>query len=121
VVPAAVAALVRLGAEPRRCLAAIGPCIRQESYEVDEPVRAAALARDPSHDRFFAPGDGVGRFQFDLAGLVVRELDESGVQLVDDTGPNTLNESANYFSYRRSRQRGEAVYGVQLSGIVVPG
>ncbi|MFW5680750.1 MAG: peptidoglycan editing factor PgeF [Pseudomonadota bacterium] len=121
VTSAGVAALVRLGAVPGRCVAAIGPCIRQPSYEVDETVWAAALARDFAHARFFAPGVQPGRFQFDLAGLVMRELDQSGVKLVDDMGLDTLNESAKYFSYRRSRQRGEAVYGVQLSGILVPG
>ncbi|TVQ35604.1 MAG: peptidoglycan editing factor PgeF [Geminicoccaceae bacterium] len=121
IIAASLEALCRLGATPGRCLAVIGPCIRAAGYEVDQPVRDAALAADPSAGYFFASRDVAERWQFDLAGFVARQLDQSGVKEVDDTGLDTLNQSSNYFSYRRSRQRGEAGYGVQLSGIVVPG
>ncbi len=123
VVPAAVAAMARLGAEPARCRAAIGPCIRQPSYEVDALVRDAALARNATATVLFSPRpprDGQPRWAFDLAGLVRHDLDESGVTLVDDVAADTLDERSSYFSFRRSRQQGEATYGVQLSGIVVP-
>ncbi len=124
VVPATLAVLRGLGADPGRCRAAIGPCIRQPSYEVDAAVRDAALARKPAAADLFAARPAVaghGRWAFDLAAFVRDDLHQSGVALVDDAGADTLDQRSTYFSYRRSRQAGETAYGVQLSGVVVPG
>jgi YfiH family protein len=120
VVPAALDALRRLGAEPGRCHAAIGPCIRQQSYEVDAPVRDAALAGRPERHHLFRAQAVPGRWRFDLPGLVRHELYGCGVKQVDDLGVDTLDKGIRYFSFRRSRQAGEPAYGVQLSGVVVP-
>ena len=55
VIEATVAAMVQLGARPNRIAAAIGPCIRQASYEVAADMRDAVLLQDHANDRFFAP------------------------------------------------------------------
>ena len=121
IVGRSVAAWFELGVRPADCIGAIGPCIRAASYEVDAPVRDAALAMHPNATALFRPKATPGRWTFDLAGLVALALDESGVKLVDDVGVDTLEQQNIYFSYRRARLRGEAAYGVQLSGVVVPG
>ena len=62
-----------LGAAPPASRAAIGPCIRQPSYEVRADLRDAVLAHDPAHARFFADGRP-GHWQFDLAGYCAARL-----------------------------------------------
>jgi len=68
VLEATLAAMVRLGADPARMVAAVGPCIGQPSYEVGPDLRDAVLARAPGDARFFADGARAGHWQFDLAG-----------------------------------------------------
>jgi hypothetical protein len=113
--------MVALGAERADLVAAVGPSIRQSSYEVDSAVREAVLAVSPTAARFFAPGVRAARWQFDLAGYVVALLRAERVFRIDDLGLDTLQDDTIYFSHRRSRQRDEVGYGLQLSGIRVPG
>ncbi len=121
VVAATLAAMVELGAERGRIRAALGPCIRQAGYEVDAPVRDAVTAATPDLGHVFAAGRRPERWQFDLAGYVAALLRAGGAFRIDDLGLDTLHNDAIYFSHRRSRQRDEVGYGVQLSGICVPG
>ncbi len=74
VIEATVAAMTRLGANPATTAAAIGPCIRQGSYEVGADLRDAVLAHEPRHGRFFAPGRREGHWQFDLPGYCAARL-----------------------------------------------
>jgi len=121
VVAAAVAAMVELGAERARLVAAIGPCIRQDGYEVDAPLRERILAVSPTAAGLFAPGVRAERWQFDLVGYVVSLLRAERAFRIDDIGLDTLHNDAIYFSHRRSKHRDEVGYGLQLSGIRVPG
>ena len=59
---------------PAAITAAIGPCIRQASYEVGADLRDAVLAHDPAQRRFFAAGRRHGAWQFDLAGYCAARL-----------------------------------------------
>lgn len=120
VVEAAVALMVELGAEPARLTAAIGPCIRQEGYEVDAPLRERVLQASPTAAGLFAPGVRPERWQFDLVGYVVSLLRAQRAFRIDDLGLDTLHNDTIYFSHRRSKQRDEVGYGLQLSGIRVP-
>jgi hypothetical protein len=121
IVESTVATMVALGAERADLVAAVGPCIRQSSYEVDGAVREAVLAVSPTAVRFFAPGVRAARWQFDLAEYVVALLRAERAFRIDDLGLDTLQDDTIYFSHRRSRQRDEVGYGLQLSGIRVPG
>jgi hypothetical protein len=113
--------MVDLGARPDRLAAAIGPCIRQDGYEVDAPLRDRVLARSPTAAGLFAPGARPSRWQFDLPGYVAALLRTQGPFRIDDLGLDTVQHETIYFSHRRSKQRDEVRYGVQLSGIRVPG
>ena len=68
VLEATIAAMEALGARRGRIVTAVGPCIRQPSYEVAADLRDAVLAHDPADARFFADGARADRWQFDLAG-----------------------------------------------------
>lgn len=111
---ATVAAMVALGAERERIVAAIGPCIAQPSYEVDDALRERVLMAEQGHQAFFAPGRA-GHWQFDLAGFVAGRLAAAGVRRVEALGLDTYGAPERFFSYRRTTHRGEADYGCQIA------
>lgn len=111
VIEASVAAMEQLGARPARIAAAIGPCIAQESYEVDARFRDNFTAAD---DRFFAPGRA-DHWQFDLEAYVAARLQAAGVGQVEPLGLDTYGEESRFYSFRRATHRDEPTYGRQFS------
>lgn len=119
VLEATVKAMVARGARVERIQAAIGPCIRQASYEVGPDFRAAFVADTPAADRFFAPAARSGHFRFDLAGFVARRLAAIGVGDIEITPHDTFADEGSFFSYRRVTLNGGGDYGRLLSAIVL--
>jgi polyphenol oxidase len=119
VIEAAVAAMVRLGASPAAIVAAIGPCIGQDSYEVSSDLRDAVLARKPDHVRFFAAGHRDARWQFDLAGYCATRLAEASIRTVSVLGVDTATDEAMFFSHRRRTLAGGGPIGHQISIITL--
>jgi YfiH family protein len=111
-----IEAMERIGAKRARISAAVGPCIAQSSYEVDEAFRDRFLAADQANDRFFAPGP-----HFDLAGYVAHRLRNAGLTKVEVIGLDTYSDPGRFYSFRRATHRGEADYGRQVSLIGLPG
>jgi YfiH family protein len=118
VLEATVAAMLRLGGRPERIVAAIGPCVGQESYEVAADLRDAVLARDALDARFFAEGVRPGHWQFDLSGYCAARLSAAGVTAVA-TGIDTLVDEARFFSHRRRTLTGGGPIGHQISVIAI--
>jgi copper oxidase (laccase) domain-containing protein len=109
----------RLGTRREHIHAAVGPCIAQQSYEVDDGFRRRFLDADPDNDRFFI-GGLVSTPHLDLEGYVVSRLVAAGVGEVEALSLDTYADPDRFFSYRRSTHRGEADYGRQLSAIALP-
>ncbi len=120
VTDATIAAMEALGARRAHIRAAIGPCIAQASYEVDDGFAARFLDADPANERFFRAGRP-GHQQFDLEGYVAARLAAAGVARVECMGEDTLRQPQRFFSYRRATLAGEADYGRQLSLIGLAG
>ncbi len=116
VIESAVAAMESLGANTSRIVAAIGPCIAQASYEVDEAFRESFAAAD---SRFFAEGRS-GHFQFDLEGYVAARLGRAGVARIDPMGLDTYTDPGRFYSYRRATHLGEPSYGRLIAVIGLP-
>lgn len=110
-----VAAMVDLGASAERITAAIGPCIAQDSYEVDHSFREQF---QPGDERFFAPGKP-GHFQFDLQDYVAWRLSQAGVGMTDCLCIDTYANSEDFHSFRRATHRGEPTEGRQISLIAL--
>lgn len=119
VIEATVAAMARLGARPDRITAAIGPCIRQGSYEVAADMRDAVLLHDEANDRFFAPGQREARWQFDLSGYCAARLNAAGIRNVATTDADTAADESRFFSHRRRTLGGGGPIGHQISIIVL--
>lgn len=113
VVENTVDAMEALGADRGRIVAAIGPCIAQVSYEVDDGFRAQFTAGD---ERFFDEGKP-GHWQFDLEGYVASRLARAGVLAIDPLALDTYADPARFYSYRRASHRAEPTYGRQIAVI----
>jgi len=115
---ATLAAMLALGADRSRIRAAIGPTIRQASYEVSEPFRIEFTTAEAASQDFFGPGKRPGHWQFDLSGYLARQLERAGVSF-EDSGLDTLSDAERFFSYRRITLAGEPDYGRQISAIAL--
>ncbi len=120
IVEATVAAMEELGADRANIVAAIGPLIRQHSYEVGPEFVERFLEADADNAVYFLPAARDRHALFDLAGLIRRRLENAGVLMVDDTGIDTYSDER-FFSYRRSVHRKEPDYGRHVHAIVLEG
>ena len=120
VTDATVAAMEALGAKRERIAAAIGPCIAQASYEVDDAFEARFVVADTGgslgNARFFKMGRE-GHAWFDLEGYVAMRLETAGVGTVEKLGLDTYADESRFYSYRRATHRGEPGYGREIAVI----
>lgn len=122
--------------------AAIGPCIAQDSYEVDDQFMRRFIEQDSGNQKFFAEAELAGHKMFDLAGYAEKSLVQAGVASVSQVRPSdekgsqqktstasgsqqkgvdTYKNENDYFSYRRATHKDESDYGRQISAIVIAG
>jgi YfiH family protein len=105
-----------LGARRENIVAAVGPCIGQDSYEVGTEFPTPFIDQDRDNARFFA-ANACRKFQFDLAGYCAAQLQALGLAEVVVSGHDTCALEDDFFSYRRKTKRGEPDYGRQVSVI----
>ncbi|MBW8784765.1 MAG: peptidoglycan editing factor PgeF [Novosphingobium sp.] len=114
-----IAAMEALGAARVRIAAAIGPCIAQPNYEVDEAFADRFAEADPANARFFAEGRP-GHRHFDLERYVAARLVAAGIGTIELLALDTYAAPERFFSFRRATHLGEATYGRQISVIALP-
>jgi len=118
IVESTVDAMEKLGAERAGIVAAIGPLIRQHSYEVGSEFVERFVDADAENALFFIRAARGGHAMFDLAGFIRKRLENSGVLMIDDVGVDTYSDER-FFSYRRSVHRQEPDYGRHVHAIVL--
>ena len=118
IVESTVEAMEKLGAERSGMVAAIGPLIRQHSYEVGAEFVERFLQVDTENALFFIPAAREGHAMFDLAGFIRMRLENAGVLMIDDVGIDTYSDERCY-SYRRSVHLGEPDYGRHVHAIAL--
>ncbi|MFI6206582.1 peptidoglycan editing factor PgeF [Streptomyces sp. NPDC051041] len=101
VVPAAVRAMIELGAEPDRIVARTGPAVCGRCYEVPEEMRAEVAAVEPAAYAETSWGTPA----VDVSAGVRAQLDRLGVR-DQAQSPVCTRESRDHFSYRRDRTTG---------------
>jgi YfiH family protein len=119
VIEATVTAMERLGARPSNIVAALGPCIGRDSYEVGPEFVAAFESADDDSARYFAPSRRVGHSMFDLNAYIAERAARAGVGRFEDLRLDTYADERRFFSYRRATHRKEPDYGRLLSVIVM--
>jgi YfiH family protein len=118
IVESTVDAMEKLGAERSGIVAAIGPLIRQHSYEVGGEFVERFIEADAEYAPFFIPATREGHAMFDLAGFIRMRLENAGVLMIDDIGLDTYSDER-FYSYRRSVHRKEPDYGRHVHAIVL--
>ncbi|MFE6401226.1 peptidoglycan editing factor PgeF [Streptomyces alboflavus] len=101
VVPAAVEAMVALGARPDRIVARTGPAVCGRCYEVPADMRADVAAVEPAAYAETSWGTPA----VDVTAGVHAQLDRLGVHDREQS-PVCTRESGDHFSYRRDRTTG---------------
>jgi polyphenol oxidase len=109
-----ILAMEALGANRADIACAIGPCIAQKSYEVDDTFFRRFAEADAANERFFAAGKP-GHHQFDIEGYVAARLAGFGITRIHCLGEDTYSQPERFFSYRRSCHRSENGYGGQMA------
>ena len=107
--------MIKMGAETQNIIALIGPCIAPQSYEVGEDMKEEFLKGDLKASSFFVPAEA-GKYRFDLPGYVLARLERAGIGAAEWVGKDTYALEKDYFSHRRSSQKGESC-GRQISVI----
>jgi len=109
VVPAAVAAMVELGADPARIIARTGPAVCGRCYEVPADMRADVAAVEPAAYAETSWGTPA----VDVTAGAHAQLDRLGVRDREQS-PVCTRESGDHFSYRRDRTTGRLASYVWL-------
>jgi YfiH family protein len=120
IIESTVAAMEKLGAERSGIVAAIGPLIRQHSYEVGGEFVERFIEFDADNAPFFIPASRENHSMFDLAGFIRMRLENAGVLMIDDIGVDTYSDER-FYSYRRSVHRKETDYGRHVHAIALEG
>lgn len=119
IVGSTVAAMQAKGADPKRMIAAVGPCIGPASYEVGMEFLQRFERDAPGSGRFFAAGAADDKRMFDLPAFVLWRIEQAGIGDAEWVGRDTCAEEADFFSNRRAFKRGEGDYGRLLSAIAL--
>ncbi len=120
IVAKTVQAMEKLGAEASRIVAAIGPAIAQESYQVDALFHANFTANDAASGQFFErDAQSASHYRFNLKSYVLAQCSAVGISSIEMLPHNTYGQEDLFYSYRRTCHRGESDYGRQISAIML--
>ena len=114
-------AMTGQGAEPARISLALGPMIRQASYEVGPEFPDHFRGAVADHGRFFRPAARDGYLLGDIAGIIAAQAAAEGVGHFEDIGGDTYADPQRFFSARRSAHQREPEFGRLISAIVLGG
>jgi YfiH family protein len=103
------------GSDPGRMIAAIGPAIGPECYEVDEPVMGPVREKFSFWQEVASPR-GNGRWSLDLVGLNRRELMQAGLSAVNvySFGLCTSCMVDLFYSFRREGRTGRMLSVIMI-------
>lgn len=109
--------MIEIGAERKNILAAIGPSISAENYEVGSDIKEDLLALSSKNEQFFSNKED-NKIHFDLPGFVLSILQEQNIR-AENLNVCTYAREKDFFSYRRTTHHAEKDFGRQISVIVL--
>lgn len=121
ILEATIAAMEKLGGSRHRMVAALGPMIRQDNYEVGAEFVSNFVSQEATNTRFFKPAKRERHAQFDLPGYIAYRLQRAQIGKIEDLGLCTYAEPKRFFSYRRSTHKSEPDYGRHINAIMLEG
>lgn len=118
-----VALMLEKGAALENIAAAVGPCIGQKSYEVDETFYCQFIDKAQENGKYFTNGMKKGFYQFDLEGFCVDRLRGCGIKNINVSGKDTYALKEEYYSFRRFTHQGivqkPKCFATEMSAIVL--
>ena len=99
-------------------VAAIGPCIGKNSYNVKSDFYKKFINRSPKNKIFFYKTND-NNYNFDLRAFVNKELSSFGIKNIENIEIDTFAKSEFFYSYRRSCINKDKDYGRCISVILM--
>ena len=109
----------QLGADRTQIVAAVGPCIHQESYEVGSEFVDQFLEKNYQNSQFFISSSQNNHYFFNLPRFVLNKLSVLGLSDVQCVSEDTYADETKFYSYRRATHAKEFDYGRCLSAIIL--
>jgi len=105
------------GCKTNYITAVIGPCIKQNSYNVKEDFQRKFIKKDKRNKIFFKKKRNI--INFDLSNFVKSQLKSNKITNIDTINIDTFNKKNNFFSARRSLSLNHDDYGRNISIIMI--
>ena len=112
-----VSFMLKKGCNRSSITAAIGPCIRQENYNVGENFKKKFLKKDKKNKKFFIMKKDTS--YFDLPNFVKSQLKSNKISNIDTINIDTFDKKNNFFSSRQSLKLKHDDYGRNISIIMI--
>ena len=109
---------LELNSNTRDLVAAIGPCINHQRYEVGHDFYKKFVAQSKNNGRFFIISNDK-KYLFNIRNYIDAKLIGLGIKNIDHINMDTFSNKKNFFSYRRSKKDDEKDYGRCISVIIM--
>ncbi len=109
--------MLKNGCKKNQITAAIGPCIKQNSYNVKEDFQKKFIKKDRKNRIFFKKKKNT--IFFDLPNFVKSQLKSNKITKIDTINIDTFDKKNNFFSARRSLGSKHDDYGRNISIIMI--
>jgi YfiH family protein len=109
--------MIKKGCNVNNITAAIGPCIRQKSYNVKLDFVKKFVKKDANNKIFFKKKKNI--IYFDLPSFVKSQLKSKKITNIDTINIDTFNKKNNFFSARYSLRSKHDDYGRNISIIMI--
>ena len=109
--------MIKKGCSSKDIIAAIGPCISTNNYEIKEDFKKKFINKDKKNILFFKRIKK--KNYFNLNKYIHCQLESLNIKKIDIINKDTFNAKNNFFSARRSISRNENDYGRNISIIMI--
>ena len=109
--------MLKNGCKKKQITAAIGPCIKQNSYNVKDDFQKKFLEKDKNNRIFFKKKNNT--IFFNLPNFVKSQLKSNKITNIDMINIDTFDKKNNFFSARRSLRLKHDDYGRNISIIMI--
>jgi len=109
--------MIKKGCSSKNIIAAIGPCISSNNYQVREDLIKKFIKKDKKNIIFF--NKTKNKNYFNLNKYIHFQLKSLDIKKIDTIDKDTFNAKNNFFSARRSISRNENDYGRNISIIMI--
>ena len=109
--------MIKKGCSSKNIIAAIGPCISSNNYQVRTDFIKKFIKKDVKNKTFFKKIGG--KHYFSLNGYISYQLKSLKVNKIEIINKDTFNIKNNFFSARRSKNNNENDYGRNISVIMI--